>query len=173
MLGKSRMVVVTTDRRGVFFGQLTRNDEDRKIVELINAQMAVYWSEETHGVLGLASIGPQKGSKISPIVPKIILDGVTLIMDCSQEAVEQWKKQMWGLSYGSESRNGMYQTTKTGIAICPFFIWQSENVEGLGQRETDVNLTFCTHPANPDSYEGNCNEKNCPLIKQEQKGKDT
>jgi len=95
MATKKRMVVVTTDstRRGVFFGELQSHKND--IVVLKNAQMAIYWSAATKGVLGLASIGPQVGSKISPIVPEIKLNGVTAIMDASQEAIDKWAKQMW------------------------------------------------------------------------------
>ena len=58
-----------------------------------------------------------------------------------------------------------FRRTKAGITICPFFIWQSENIEGVGHTETDVSLTFCNHPKNPDDYEGNCQEKLCPLLK--------
>jgi len=61
-----------------------------------------------------------------------------------------------------------YSRTKAGIAICPYFVWQSENVEGRGMRENDVNLTFCNHIKNPNSYEGNCQEKWCPLLELKQ-----
>ena len=57
-----------------------------------------------------------------------------------------------------------FRATKSGVQICPFFIWQSENIEGLGHTENDVNLTFCGHPNNPDDHEGNCNKKDCPLM---------
>ena len=59
-----------------------------------------------------------------------------------------------------------YLRTKTGIAICPYFIWQSENIEGLGHREDDVTLIFCNHPKNQCDSEGNCQENWCPLIEQ-------
>ena len=59
-----------------------------------------------------------------------------------------------------------FRTTKAGVTICPFFTWQSENIEGLGHGEDDVNLTYCTHPDNPDDFEGNCSEKLCPLLKE-------
>lgn len=93
---KKRMVVVTTDkdRRGVFFGELISNDGDGNVV-LRDAQMAVYWSTETHGVAGLASIGPQDGSRISPIVPQIAINGVTAVMDTSVHACKQWRKELW------------------------------------------------------------------------------
>lgn len=90
-----RMVVVTTDkdRRGVFFGEFVEKKKD--VVVLKNAQMAIYWSSDTKGVLGLASIGPQKGSRISPIIPKIEVNGVTAVMDCTTKAIKQWKEIKW------------------------------------------------------------------------------
>jgi len=92
---EKRIVVITTDkdRRGVFYGELVSETSTECVLK--NARMAVYWSSETKGVLGLASIGPQKGSCISPAVPKIKLNGVTSIMDCSKTAVTQWEKGLW------------------------------------------------------------------------------
>ena len=58
-----------------------------------------------------------------------------------------------------------FRKTKSGVAICPFFIWTSENIEGEGHTENDVNLSFCSHPKNPNDFEGNCQEKICPLLK--------
>lgn len=60
-----------------------------------------------------------------------------------------------------------FHKTKSGVAICPFFIWKSENIEGLGQHEeNDVSLTICNHSENNVPYEGNCQENLCPLLKQ-------
>jgi hypothetical protein len=89
-------VVVTTDssRRGVFGGELISHEND--VVVLENAMMCVYWSTETRGVLGLASIGPQKGSRITPPVPRITLNGVTAVMCATPEAVVKWRDQPWG-----------------------------------------------------------------------------
>jgi len=58
---QKRMVVVTTDkdRRGVFFGELISKTNDFT-VQLRNAQMAVYWSKETKGILGLACPSARK-----------------------------------------------------------------------------------------------------------------
>ena len=41
---KTRMVIVTTDntKRGVFFGKLLKYDKKIEVVELKNAQMAIY-----------------------------------------------------------------------------------------------------------------------------------
>ena len=92
---KKRMVVVTTDkdRRGVFFGELIKHENDTVILK--DAQMAVYWSSATKGVLGLASIGPQDGSRISPIIPRIELNGVTSVMNCTKEAIKEWRTKKW------------------------------------------------------------------------------
>ena len=95
---KKRFVIVTTDkdRKGVFAGDLVEHDKMNNTVVLENAQMAVYWGIETQGVLGLASSGPQNGSRITPIIPRIELNGVTSIMDTTKLAESQWKKQLWG-----------------------------------------------------------------------------
>jgi len=92
-----RFVVITTDstRRGVFGGYLEKSDLDKQTATLIEARMAIYWSAATKGVLGLASIGPQKGSKITPSVPTIELNGVTSIMDCTPKAVTKWQNGGW------------------------------------------------------------------------------
>jgi hypothetical protein len=92
----SRNVVVTTDknRRGVFSGELASN-KDGKIV-LKNARMAVYWSSDVHGVLGLAANGPTQSCRITPKIPRIELDGVTAVMSMTDEAVEAWEKEPWG-----------------------------------------------------------------------------
>lgn len=54
-----------------------------------------------------------------------------------------------------------YRKTKNGVAICPFFIWQSENIRE--HTEKDVSLVYCNHPDNQDKYEGNCQKNLCPL----------
>ena len=93
---KQPYVVITTDRdkRGVFGGYL-KSRENNNIVVLEDARMAVYWSAETHGVLGLASIGPQKGSRITPPVPQITLYGVTSISVATPDAQKQWELGLW------------------------------------------------------------------------------
>lgn len=97
MTEAKRFVVVTTDKdkRGVFGGYLESYDPETHIAILSDAHMAVYWSQATKGVLGLASIGPQNGSKISPPVPTIEINGVTAVMDCTKEAMIQWQKAIW------------------------------------------------------------------------------
>lgn len=62
----------------------------------------------------------------------------------------------------------IYQETKAGIPICPFFVWESENIgdEDKSAKEYDVNLVHCTHPKNEVNCEGNCQEDICPLLKE-------
>ena len=95
---KDRHVVVTTDkdRRGVFFGTLISQDNERGLGTLEGAKMCVFWSQATKGVLGLASHGPAEGSKITPEIPRIELNGVTSIMDCTEIAVARWAGEIWG-----------------------------------------------------------------------------
>lgn len=63
-----------------------------------------------------------------------------------------------------------FHKTKAGVAICPFFGWQSENIEGLGQTEENVVLTHCSHPKNLNGYEGNCQENTCPICEEKSDG---
>ncbi len=88
-------VVVTTDkdRKGVFFGNIVSEEEDVVILE--DARMAVYWSSDSKGVLGLASIGPQDGSRITPPVPKLKVNGVTSVIYCTDIAIKQWEAAPW------------------------------------------------------------------------------
>lgn len=92
---KKRMVVVTTDkdRRGVFFGELVK--ETGKTVLLKDAQMAVYWTSNVRGVFGLASIGPLSGSRISPQVPQVRVNGVTAVIECTVKAIVAWRTEPW------------------------------------------------------------------------------
>jgi len=100
-------VVVTTDkdRRGIFFGTLIAfhpapdgEPEEKSSVELEDVRMAVFYSKATRGVLGLAANGPKEGSRITRCAPRVILDGVTMIAECSQEAVDAWDSEPWSTS---------------------------------------------------------------------------
>jgi len=90
-----RHVVITTDqtKRGVFAGALESQDGEN--VVLTDAQMCIYWSAGTRGVLGLAATGPAEGSRIGPRVPRIELTGVTAVIDMTDEAVERWQTAPW------------------------------------------------------------------------------
>jgi hypothetical protein len=92
---KLRPVVVTTEHRGVFFGFLDGQVDTEKTLAITDAQMCVYWPTSTKGILGLASTGPTKGAKVTPSVPRIVLQSVTSVMDATEEAVKAWQSRPW------------------------------------------------------------------------------
>ena len=91
----SRPVVVTTEHRGVFFGYLDGQDDTAKTVKLTQAQMCVSWTAAIGGVLGLAASGPDKGCRVSPAIPRIVLQQVTAVMDATDEAAKAWSSRPW------------------------------------------------------------------------------
>ena len=97
-----KAVLVTTDkdRRGVFFGYVPDDFDIKAAVEgmtitLEDARMVVYWSRETKGVLGLASIGPQVGSRVTPKLPSWTINGVTGIGEVTEEATKRFEEGLW------------------------------------------------------------------------------
>lgn len=92
---KKRFVVVTTEHRGVFGGLLNGDDPSSSTLTLSDAQMCVYWSSDLQGVLGLASSGPSKGCRVSPAVPKLVLQGVTAVIDATEDAEKAWRARPW------------------------------------------------------------------------------
>ncbi len=82
-------VLVTTESRGVFFGYL--KSRDGSTVILTNARNCLYWSAMTGGFGGLATVGPQKGSRLGERIAAVELLKVTSIADCAPAAVEAWE----------------------------------------------------------------------------------
>lgn len=91
--GKGRAVVVTTEFRGVFFGYLEEDKNDT--VVLVGAKNCLSWTAEVRGFMGLAITGPLEGCRIGPAVSRITLNKITAILDCTKEAEEAWKKEIW------------------------------------------------------------------------------
>ena len=92
-MSENRMVMVTTEYRGVFMGELV--EENGTKCTLKNAQMCVHWSSDAHGVFGLATKGPGDGCRIGPPVPQLTLRKVTSVCDVTPEAVERWRAEPW------------------------------------------------------------------------------
>ena len=90
---KKRPVVVTTEFRGVFFGYV--EEEDGNTVTLMGCRNCLHWTAEVRGFAGLSVTGPKKGCRIGPTVTRIKLNKVTAILDCTKEAEEAWKKEIW------------------------------------------------------------------------------
>ncbi len=87
-------LLVTTVHRGVFFGYGVMSDE--ATIELEQSRMCVSWSNDVHGVLGLATSGPSKTCKIGPAVSRIVLREVTAVALVSPEAITRWESEPWG-----------------------------------------------------------------------------
>ena len=93
-----RAVVICTAKRGVFFGYTRETGAAiiaRGTATLERSRMCMYWSAPTMGVLGLAGIGPQKGSRVGPQVPEMTCESVTAVLVCSPEAVTAWEGETW------------------------------------------------------------------------------
>lgn len=89
-------VVITTEHRGVFFGYLREGaDRNADPLRIERARMAVYWSADVRGVMGLAASGPSNGCRIGPPVPAITLKGITSVIECSPEAIDRWESMPW------------------------------------------------------------------------------
>ena len=88
-------MVVTTAHRGVFFGYAAEAASDGPVVTLERARMCVYWPDVVHGVLGLAAVGPLRGSRVTSAVPSLLLRDVTAIMVCSEAAAAAWEAEPW------------------------------------------------------------------------------
>jgi hypothetical protein len=87
-----RAVLVTTARRGVFFGYV--KDTDGAIITMRAARNCIYWSADVKGFLGLASTGPTKSCKIGPAA-NIELRDITCVAECSPEAIAAWEGAPW------------------------------------------------------------------------------
>lgn len=94
MKSKAVPLVVTTLHKGVFFGY--GEPTDKTEIRLERAQMAVKWTSDIGGVMGLAGEGPSKSCKISRPIPAITLRDVTAVMEASPEAAKGWEKCPWG-----------------------------------------------------------------------------
>lgn len=94
--GKIPVLITTNkDLRGVFFGYIDPDDAEKDTMRVVDVQMCVYWSVDVHGVLGLAATGPLKGCRVSKPAKVGVIKGVTLVAECSKEAVKAWKTAPW------------------------------------------------------------------------------
>lgn len=89
---EENMVVVVTQGNAIFCGWTT--DADGDVVRLRAARQAVYYSADTHGLLGLAASGPGKDSRIGPPA-NITVRNVTHVIECSPSAVRVWEDAKW------------------------------------------------------------------------------
>lgn len=89
-----RAVVVTTEHKGVFFGYVADDSQLPSQITLTRARCAVRWLNG-RGFLGLSSIGPQAGSRVSPPSDRLTIYKVTSVADCAEVAIKQWELGIW------------------------------------------------------------------------------
>ena len=90
-----RPVLVTTTHRGVFVGE-TSDPADAETIALTDARMVVHWSADCHGMLGLAAHGATRSCRLSPAVDRIVLRGITAVVDATADALASWRTEPWG-----------------------------------------------------------------------------
>ncbi len=88
---KEKQVIITTERRGVFYGTLSSYNEVSRVAVLSNAVMAIRWGT-TEGLLQLAATGPTSESRISKAASRIRLELCECVIDVSEEAQTAWKR---------------------------------------------------------------------------------
>jgi hypothetical protein len=89
-------LVITTAKNGVFFGYGVVPEGPRpESLKLERARMAVYWSEDMRGVVGLAAEGPSAACRISPAAPALTLYEISAVFEPSEGAVQRWESGPW------------------------------------------------------------------------------
>lgn len=93
---EKKAVVVTTEKRGVFFGLIEEGSKLPAEITLSECRMCVYWSRTVRGVLGLAADGPNNECRITKASPQSTLYNVTGVFGCTAEATAAWRAEPWG-----------------------------------------------------------------------------
>jgi len=83
-------VLVTTEFRGVFFGDLVSDKNLPEKCTLRKARNCIYWSSDCKGFLGLAANGPTCNCRIGERVDKLTLYKITSVTPVSKKAVDKW-----------------------------------------------------------------------------------
>jgi len=91
-----RWVILCTDenKKGVFYGNLIEFNREKDYAILEDARMIVYWCEKVRGVLGLAKVGAINGCKASSSIPRIELNGISAIIDTTEEAQKTFEQEV-------------------------------------------------------------------------------
>jgi hypothetical protein len=54
------------------------------------------------------------------------------------------------------------------VEKCPVIVAECEHYAYQYDRNGDVVIVFCSHPDNPNKYEGNCLYSLCPIAKEDE-----
>lgn len=84
-------ILITTQHRGVFFAQVEPSTDltAKMLTNLKNCRMAIYWNTK-HGVMELADVGPNSGSKIGAPADVDVIHDVTAVFSVTDKAAEKW-----------------------------------------------------------------------------------
>lgn len=77
-------------------GYIDEKDAANTTIKAENVHMCVYWSTDVKGVLGLASTGPDKSSRVTKAAPSALLHGVTGVIGITKQAEKAWLSTPWG-----------------------------------------------------------------------------
>ena len=76
----------------ILYGTLVASDTAKGTATLTDVRQCLYYSKETGGETGLAAIGPQSGSRVSPKASgSMQIAGVGLVAECSAAAAMAWE----------------------------------------------------------------------------------
>lgn len=88
-------VLVTTSHRGVFHGELESYDADKKTAIIKNVRCCIRW-RGMKGFIDLAVSGPGDRCRVTPAVPKMTIEFVTSITECTEKSQANWDSEPWG-----------------------------------------------------------------------------
>jgi len=76
----------------IVYGTLVAKDLKNGTATLTDTRQCLYYTKETGGEAGLAAIGPQAGSRLSPKTTGAVdLVGVGMVAECSVTAIKAWE----------------------------------------------------------------------------------
>lgn len=75
----------------IIYGTLESHEEKTGKAVITDARMCIYYSQATGGEIGLAAIGPQEGSRLSAVSPRVEVFGVVQVADVTAAARAKWE----------------------------------------------------------------------------------
>jgi len=88
---KEKKVLVTTEFRGVFYGEVIKDSNLPEEITLKNARNCIYWSSDCGGFLGLTEKGPSSKCRIGTKVSELRLFKITSVSPVSKIASGKWE----------------------------------------------------------------------------------
>jgi len=94
---KKRAVVVFNTHRNIVFGYVEQDLDEHNRIKLSGARHCwnyVLSNTDDKGPHGLATVGPQEGSRVGPRVTLTACD-VANVLECSEAAITAWESAKW------------------------------------------------------------------------------